>query len=247
MPKPIFRYHFSEISSTNDYARILLNDGSIISVTADFQTQGRGRNKNIWYGSYGNNLYMSLGIKHQKQLSTEQLSAFQSIGALAVKNTLTKLTNGLAFKLKYPNDVFIEYKDLYRKISGVLVEHGFSGSFCAYTIIGIGVNVNETQFETFISKTAVSLKQLGFSADLMELEDAIITEFTKLNDLDFPHFFELLKNELNIIGKDIQILGESGVFQVVKILPDGRLELKEIETNKKRIIDNGDSIRYNLD
>lgn len=247
MPLPIFRYHFSEISSTNDYARILLNDNAIISVTADFQTAGRGRNKNIWYGSYGNNLYMSLGIRHQKELSTEQLSAFQAIGAISVKNALKKLTKKIEFKLKYPNDVYVKFENNYRKISGILVEHGFSGSFCAYTIIGIGVNVNETKFEPIVSKTATSLKQLGCSVDLIELEDAIIQEFSNLYQLEFQEFFELWQKELNILGKDVTVLGETEVFRVTKILLDGRLELIEKEKNKKRIIDNGDSIRYNLD
>lgn len=245
-------YNFSEISSTNDYAKELLSDEDIICVTAQNQINGRGRNNNVWYGDFGNNLYISFGIKHQNSCTLEFLANLQSIGAIAVKQSLEQISN-ISYRLKYPNDVYAYDGSKYRKISGVLVEHGFLGSECNYSIIGIGVNINEINFPKEIKETAVSLKQLGISVKIDELQSLVINHFSLLLSLEDSEVYNLWVKELNIIGKEITLVkglhyypNDMNIYTAYELLNDGRLVLSNQE-NSKIIIDNGDTIRYNFD
>lgn len=241
-------YNFREVSSTNEYAKDLLESNELICVTALNQTNGKGRNQNNWFGSFGNNIYMSFGITHKVECSAEKLSSFQAVGALTVKRTLEKLSSEIVCKLKYPNDVYVKFNDSFRKISGILVEHGFSGSNCIYTIIGIGINVNESKFPDSLSQTAISLKMLGVNHKIEMINDIIIEEFEKLFGIDYKEITNLWSKELNIFNKEIRVMNKSQneLFNVKEIMNDGRLKLINVK-NEVVIIDNGDTIRYNLD
>ena len=52
---------------------------------------------------------------------------------------------------------------------------------------------------------------------------------------------------LNFINKTAIIVGKPGEWKITQLFPDGRVELENLQSNKKTIIDNGDSIRYALD
>lgn len=245
-------YNFDEITSTNDYAKELLSDEDIICVTAHNQTKGRGRNGKEWYGNYGNNLFISFGIKHTHSYSLEFLSNLQVIGAMAVKQSLEIISN-ISFRLKYPNDVYAFDGRKYRKISGVLVEHGFSGSDCNHSIVGIGVNINEVNFPEELKENATSLKLLGINVEIEELQRLVIKNFSLLLSLDDHEVYEMWVEDLKIIGKEINIIAgnnfdpNSGNKYIAhELLNDGRLLLIN-QNNNKIIIDNGDTIRYNFD
>ncbi|OGU56276.1 MAG: biotin--[acetyl-CoA-carboxylase] ligase [Ignavibacteria bacterium GWF2_33_9] len=245
-------YNFKEITSTNDYARELLDENEIVCVTAQYQTKGRGRNNNVWYGNFGNNLYISFGLSHKNPCSIEKLSNLQAIGALAVNQTLLELTAKEMFFLKYPNDVFAITDTGKKKISGILIEHGFSGSDCIYSIIGIGVNVNETNFTGLIENEATSLKKIGFNFEIEEVEKLLINKFSLLLEQNETDIFNLWKSELNIIGKNIHLISankneytENENWIAIELLKDGRLKI-ENEKKKILIIDNGDSVRYDI-
>lgn len=248
-------YNFKEISSTNDFARELLKENEIVCVTAMHQTKGRGRNNNTWYSNFGNNLNLSFGISHSETCTLVKLANFQSIGSLAVKHVLEEYTGKSIFRLKYPNDVYAFDGTDYKKLSGILVEHGFMGSECTYSIIGIGVNVLEQNFPVEISQKATSLKLLGFDCGVDLFQNLLIDKFSLLLEKSESVIFELWQKELNIIGKEIKIIQSQNqatdydskdIFIAKKLKSDGRLVVINHQ-GKEIIIDNGDSIRYNLD
>jgi BirA family biotin operon repressor/biotin-[acetyl-CoA-carboxylase] ligase len=253
---PIYEhYNFDKITSTNDYARELLNKDLVAIVSANYQSKGRGRNTNTWYGSYGNNVYLSIAIKHIDEIDSDNLPVFQALSSLIVINSLKRLYPKVKFALKYPNDVYAfvpipkesdTINPNYRKISGVLVEHSFMGSFCTSTIIGIGINVSEQNFPPEIADNSTSLDLLGYNASIEEIIKAIINELYYLADNnDAAEIFDLWKYSLNLTKKQIQVVGDELNYTFSRILDDGRLEL--IRNKQRIIIDNGDSIRYNLD
>ena len=65
--------------------------------------------------------------------------------------------------------------------------------------------------------------------------------------MDLDQLFIEWQQELNFINKTAIIVGKPGEWKITQLFPDGRVELENLQSNNKTIIDNGDSIRYALD
>lgn len=243
------QYHFPQIDSTNDFAKELLKTEKEVIVTADFQTKGRGRSSRVWLGDYGNNIYFSYGINHNYIPVLDNIILYQIVGCLAVKSLLVVETKMDIFKLKYPNDVLaIDKTKNFKKISGILAEHSFSGNECTSTIIGIGINVNQKTFMTNeLQNNATSLNLLGFDCKIENLIDKLTDQLKYWLNKDSKSIFNVWKEELNIIGKIVKIVGSEDNWQIDSILDDGRLLAINISTKEQKKIDNGDSVRYKFD
>lgn len=238
------RYHFTEISSTNDLVKQLLKDNDKIIVTADKQTKGRGRNGKEWFGDFGKNIYLSYGLKHKEKLKIEKISLMQVIGAVATKETLAQITKFNNFILKYPNDVLIKSKDKIKKIAGVISEHSFMGEFCTESVIGIGINVNQNYFNKDLKEKATSLYLENINTDIDILTNLLIDNITKYININEIELFEKWKKDLNIENKIIQLIDSNDRFKIEKINKNCTLTAKNLSDNSIKIIDNGDSIKY---
>ena len=239
-------FHFDKIESTNDYTRELLGKYSPVAVSAKYQTNGRGRNQNVWYGEYGKNIYLSIGINHAEYIDAEKASLLQAVGCLAVKKLLSDQILDVRFFIKYPNDVYAEQDGVFKKISGVLTEHSFYGSKCHSSIIGIGVNVNQTVFPDDLSKTATSIKKLGYELSVETLTDKLIEYLEEFLYKDDKYIYDKWLNELNLLNKTILLLEDNSEWIVKELCFDGRLLVKNKVSDEQKFIDNGDSIRYNF-
>jgi biotin-[acetyl-CoA-carboxylase] ligase BirA-like protein len=244
--KQMKRFHYFEISSTNDYAKEHLKSYDNVVVTADFQSFGRGRNNKIWEGTPGENVYFSYGIKHSKPLNYKEAAIYQAIGALAAINVLGTLVPENTFILKYPNDVYALHQSEYKKISGILVEHSFAADRCTNSVIGIGINVNQSKFNPELEPNVVSLKILRKKIFIDDIYNLLIKKIQFYERLNFLQVFNEWKDELEIINKTLAIKGKPGTWTVKDILDDCRLIVQEKESEEKIIIDNGDSILYEL-
>jgi len=240
------RFHYFEISSTNDYAKEHLKTHDRVIVTADFQSWGRGRNNKFWEGKPGENVYFSYGVKHSKSLVYNNAAAYQAIGALATIDTLRTVAADLDFTLKYPNDVYAKYNGKYNKISGILVEQNFTGEKCTHSIVGIGMNVNQTKFAEELQQNAVSLKILGKNVVIDDLYNLLAKKIQFFEKLEFIQIMQEWTKNLNVINKKIEIKNKPGKWIALKILSDCRLMLYDEVSEQSIIIDNGDSIRYEL-
>lgn len=213
----------------------------MVVVTADHQTSGRGRNKKTWFGDYGKNIYLSMGINHKivkpKQFQTD----YQILGCLAVIDVLNSYKKDTFF-LKYPNDIYGLDKGLPKKLSGVLVENSYIGSTLSNTIIGIGINCDQMNFPEELTDHATSLRLLGIKYDIEKLKEKVIEKLEYyLGEVDV---FDIWMNKLNINGNQVTVTGKSGKWRVESIQRDGRLKLNQ--SDEFVFIDNGDSIRYDL-
>ena len=146
-------HHKAETASTNLDAR----GGSHGDVfTADFQTAGRGRLDHKWLSPPKTNLMMSV-VLSVAGLPPEQVATLPLVAGLAVVKAIQRLSadgqdvrrKTEDVKLKWPNDVLVDG----RKLAGILCER--SGDT---VIVGIGVNVGQTEFDKEIAERATSLR-----------------------------------------------------------------------------------------
>lgn len=130
---------FEQITSTNDEARNhQYSHGDII--TAEFQTNGRGQRGNRWSSRVGENLMLSLVLEPTFLHATRQFLLSEAV-ALGLVDTLAEF--GIGARIKWTNDIYVGD----RKICGVLIEHDLRGAHLARTIVGIGLNVNQVEFD----------------------------------------------------------------------------------------------------
>jgi BirA family biotin operon repressor/biotin-[acetyl-CoA-carboxylase] ligase len=159
--------HIPRCVSTNDEALKLGRQGAPegIVVTADVQTQGRGRQGRSWYSPPGENLYLSLLLRPElPPMRAPFLTLCAGVAlAEAALHTLRRETGMNAepatVKLKWPNDLLLASSgQSLRKAGGILTEMVCSGGRIDFVVIGIGCNVNSLRFPDEL--TATSLRQV---------------------------------------------------------------------------------------
>lgn len=143
-----------ELESTNDYAQVLLSsqppDGTVIR--AGHQTRGRGQKGNTWVDEPGKGLTMSM-ILYPSTLSANRAFDLSRIAALALKKTIEEFAPGKKVEIKWPNDILLNGK----KVAGILIENQVEGLFVKRSVIGVGLNVNQSSFPPEIAESATSL------------------------------------------------------------------------------------------
>ncbi|MCC5921715.1 MAG: biotin--[acetyl-CoA-carboxylase] ligase [Cyclobacteriaceae bacterium] len=138
--------------STNSYLMDLIHkkhlaEGQI--VLCEEQTAGRGQRGNVWVSEPKKNLTFSLLLKPTFLLASDQslLNMVVSVGIWRALAAFIKED----LRLKWPNDIYISNK----KIGGILIENNLSARSIANSIIGIGLNINQSYFPL---DSATSLK-----------------------------------------------------------------------------------------
>lgn len=183
-PKVARRY--DSIPSTNLAAITAINAGEALLpgtvFWADAQTEGRGQGGNRWHSSPNTNLSLSI-ICYPDHLPVDQLFALTQATAIAVAETAAAFLpseKAEQVQIKWPNDVYVGD----RKIAGVLVQNGLRGNRVAWSVIGIGLNVNEQEFPAELKNTATSLQLLtGKEYDREEVANYLFTAFAKAYEL----------------------------------------------------------------
>lgn len=139
------------------------------TVVAREQTAGRGQRQKTWLAQPGKNLMMSVVLEPAPLFTTP--SFLFSMGmAVAAHGLLKKFIQDV--KIKWPNDLFIGD----RKAGGILIENSVSGAVWKFAVVGIGLNINQTDFGALGHK-AVSLKQItGTEYDTVSLAKALCRE-----------------------------------------------------------------------
>ena len=144
-------YHFDTTASTNDDARDeKYHEGDV--VWADYQTAGRGQRGHEWHSRKGENLTFSVVLEPTFVPIAEQFSVSEVV-ALSLVDMLAEY--GIEARIKWTNDIYVGD----RKLVGILIEHSLSSTTLRRTIVGIGINVNQTEFDPSIPNP-VSMAQL---------------------------------------------------------------------------------------
>jgi BirA family transcriptional regulator, biotin operon repressor / biotin---[acetyl-CoA-carboxylase] ligase len=132
-----------ECASTNTEAQVLLNkneatDGCVI--VAGAQTSGRGQRGNIWEVEPDKNITLSVILK-PTFLEAQHQFALNIAVALAAHDLLVEVLPA-GTTVKWPNDLYHQDK----KLGGILIENTINGRFLQYSVVGIGINVNQVSF-----------------------------------------------------------------------------------------------------
>lgn len=131
---------FDELDSTNDeLLRHLEAYDNLSVIAAVHQTAGRGQRGNRWLSAPGDNLTFSLLLK-PVGLPARDAMAITCLATLAVRDALRAADVPAA--IKWPNDLYVGK----RKICGMLVENGLAEERIAWSVVGIGLNLNQTEF-----------------------------------------------------------------------------------------------------
>jgi len=179
------------IDSTNNYLRQLstselLEDFTVVIATS--QTDGKGQMGTKWNSEEGKNLTFSV-FKKISCLDIDEGFYISMATSLAIYNTLTSF-HIPKLAIKWPNDILSESQ----KICGILIESVIQNSKMTAAIIGIGLNVNQTAFETGLN--ASSLKKItGIHFNLDEVMSRLIDQLRKYSRLITDRSFDVLKTE----------------------------------------------------
>lgn len=148
-----------EVDSTNDYLkREYQNLPMQACVVTKYQTKGKGRNGHVWESPINENLIMSFLFKDFKNI--EDAWKITQLAACSVVGLLER--NRIKAMIKWPNDIYVDGK----KICGILTETILDPDLKGI-IVGIGLNVNDTKYQSMkqvtgksykVSKIAVGLK-----------------------------------------------------------------------------------------
>ncbi|RZK17551.1 MAG: biotin--[acetyl-CoA-carboxylase] ligase, partial [Flavobacterium sp.] len=162
----------SAVDSTNNYLKLMVSKSEPLAegtvIMADDQFAGRGQLGNTWISKAGLNLTFSIYLRPTfiNIASQFQLNIAVSVGLVdALKGYVDH-----GIKVKWPNDIY--FRD--QKIGGVLIENTLSSGNLKSSIIGIGINANQQNFDSSILKKVSSLsKILHGHVDLIDLLEKV--------------------------------------------------------------------------
>lgn len=246
----------SQIRSTNDRAIELLRHSALKSpalIIAESQTMGRGQRNRKWWSDTGSLTFSyvpSTDVNNNTNSRPSIPSGLVSLAsALAVSNALASIEPGKNFEIKWPNDVMLNQS----KIAGILVE-SVSTDTNLFTVIGIGVNINNSKMPTLQAmdkrrdsmeaSTATSLAQVtGNTTSLSEAIIIILIELKKQISILNEEPLEIVdrfNQALMYRNKAVLVTSPSGATlkgTCLGITPDGGLQLKT--ENQIEIIHSG--------
>jgi len=146
-------------------------------VAAYVQEQGRGQRGNRWMSEEGKNITFSLLLR-PIFLKVEEQFTLSKVIALSISDWLK--ANGVNAIIKWPNDIYVDDK----KLAGILIENSFSGPVLEVSVIGIGLNLNQTDFSEDIpnptSMVLLTNKQYKPEIVLSELIVSIQVRYLQL-------------------------------------------------------------------
>ena len=137
--------HIDETDSTNRWLRNCTGGQSSCAihevVWADYQTAGRGQGTNTWESERGKNLTFSI-LLHPETLPANRQFLLSMQVSLAICEALSEHIGDLS--IKWPNDIYWRNA----KIAGILIENRLQGQVIRDSIVGVGLNVNQRQFQS---------------------------------------------------------------------------------------------------
>jgi len=147
------KLHYTPITdSTNTDAlnagRTDAPDGSVYF--ADEQLLGRGRGNHGWHSPAGDGLYVSVLLR--PQWAARRMPLLPLAAGLAAAAAVSAAA-GVAIDLRWPNDLLIGQ----RKLGGILVEAKTEGDSISFAVVGVGINVHQTEFDSGLSTAGTSL------------------------------------------------------------------------------------------
>lgn len=200
------------------------------TVTADYQSAGKGQRGNSWESEAGKNLLFSF-VTYPTHLKARQQFLISQMVSLAIQETLSQCSDEIS--IKWPNDIYWREK----KICGILIENDLNGSQIARSISGIGLNINQTRFVSD-APNPVSLRQItgqehDRSAILEEVMQRMITAFHQSETVSFNSYSATIASRYQraLFRREgyHPYVDAQGRFmaRLLRVEPDGRFVLED--------------------
>jgi BirA family transcriptional regulator, biotin operon repressor / biotin---[acetyl-CoA-carboxylase] ligase len=225
------------VDSTNNYAMAMVKNGVANNESAVFsieQRAGKGRRGKTWVSEKGENILLTV-LKQMLWLPVHQQFLVSIATALAAHDFCSQYIKENV-KIKWPNDIYIDD----RKAGGILIENVIKGNLWQWAIIGIGLNINQQNFEKE-NLTATSLKQLTaehydviqLSRDLHEM---ILKRLRVLQSGHSGKMLEEYNDNLFCLNKTVRLKKGDSIFEskIERVSADGELVTKDIAERRFR-------------
>ena len=234
--------HFDELPSTNLLALEMLANERItegVVISTFHQTAGRGQMGNRWESHPNQNISVSIVLLPTFIQAREQFHLNKAI-ALAVADFVSLFTEGVA--VKWANDIYVGDK----KVAGILIQNTLSGDTIQSSVVGIGVNVNQTVFPNLPNASSLKLASsasLDLPTALEKLLKCVEARYLQLktrkfDDLHVEYLSKMFRfgedfifqypNEIYFSGK---IVGVTDAGQLTVMTKQGmeNFDIKEIK------------------
>jgi len=205
----------------------MINDGTIIWTKN--QTNGKGQYNRQWISTSGLNLTFSIITFPNSLLATQMfyLNIVVSMGVVAlIQNYYDDVF------IKWPNDIYCKHNLQLKKISGLLIKNGIVQQYIKSSIMGIGCNVNETEFSKNL-ENAISLKKITnihfqLSELFLKMIDHINYYYIKLYNNKYDELMTQYCSMLFGWEKPMKILvnGKIEIGKIINIAQNGKLQIQ---------------------
>ncbi len=147
-----------------------LNDSSPLAEGTIFiaahQSAGRGQRGNSWESAAGKNITFSVLLNPTFLPPAEQFKLNMAV-SLGVTEGIQTLISAPVL-LKWPNDLWVNN----RKLGGILIENQIRGQILSSSVIGIGINVNQLEFQSPVATSLAA--QVGREFELQMVLEAVV-------------------------------------------------------------------------
>ena len=217
------------IDSTNDFLKAMANNQPVENftvVTAEHQTRGKGQMGAIWQSEEGKNLVMSVLINEALPEISKLFVLNYAVSLAVIEALQTFQIEDIA--IKWPNDIMAGNK----KIGGILIENNIKSDGSISAVVGIGLNVNQQDFERLPKATSLKLFS-GAEFNRNDILEQIVKQLKIHIDL-LANGYETMRQKYTglLFKKDVPMpfenkaTGERFMGMVVGIAEDGRLQIK---------------------
>ena len=231
--KKLIQLH--SVDSTNKAAHDILkwdqiSEGTVI--TAWEQIAGRGQKGASWESKPGENITLSL-ILYPDFITAENIFVLNEFVSLAIREFLYESTR-LDFKIKWPNDIVIDNK----KICGILIENILRGQQVSQSIIGIGLNINQTVFNDYMPEATSMKLQTGNDFNVLKSTELLCHKLDEIYDSlregNRSQLHEQYKSHLFRLNEQHKYIMNDIVVEltITDVLMDGRIVLKSEKGDK---------------
>lgn len=212
-------------------------------VVTEKQTKGRGQLGSTWQSKDGQSLTFSI-FKRFSNLKIEHQSLITFAVSIGVKNALEVL-NIPVMTIKWPNDIMSYSK----KLCGILIENQIEGTNITSSIIGVGLNVNNSEFDKLPQASSMKLAsgkafileeilQLVSEAILKQLETI---EYSKNNNLEATYVASLFRKDKVTAFNDQRNQNFNGIIRGVDstghlLLETENEEIKSFELKQLKML-----------
>lgn len=229
-----------EVASTSSYLAAVaegLPHGAVVAARS--QTAGRGQRGNSWEAEPGRNLTFSMLLRPSGIAAAEQFRLSEAV-ALGIAATLQEALPAVAVRIKWPNDVYAGD----RKICGILIENSLMGNIIRQSIVGVGINVNQTEWRSDAPNPIAMAQLAGREYELGPLLERVCAAILgELSNAQSPaesvhcdlhaRYMSLLWGREGLTYRDAAS-GATFRARIAAVAPDGMLTLAPTDGGRLR-------------